>query len=58
MNLDPLDQALQTMRDLYGADPSKAVRGQRFIKALHGYLASQIRARLAARPFIDHVVGA
>ncbi|MFN5944966.1 MAG: hypothetical protein ACK5Q4_03645 [Phycisphaerae bacterium] len=46
MSTDPLDKALQEMHDLYAADSTKAVRGQGFIKTLHGYVAGQIKARL------------
>lgn len=41
-----LNEVLVEMRDLYAVDPIKAVRGQGFIKLLHGYLASQIGSRL------------
>lgn len=41
-----LNDVLVEMRDLYAADPVKAVRGQGFIKLLHSYLASQIGSRL------------
>lgn len=41
-----LDRALQDMRDMYLVDPTKAVRGQGFIKTLHSYIASQLRERM------------
>lgn len=46
MSTDPLGKALQDMHDLYARDSTKAVRGQGFIKTLHGYIASEIRNRL------------
>lgn len=39
-------QCLIDMGGLYRADPVKAVRGQGFIKCLHGYLISDLDARL------------
>ncbi len=41
-------QCLVDMGGLYRADPVKAVRGQGFIKCLHGYLISELDARLTA----------
>ena len=37
---------LGEMGDVYRADPMLAVRGQAFIKLLHGYVADQLEARL------------
>lgn len=41
-----LAEALSTMHDLYSADRVAAVRGQHFIKTLHGFVADEIKARL------------
>ena len=41
-----LDSTLAAMHNLYVTDRVNAVRGQHFIKTLHGYIADQIRARL------------
>lgn len=46
MSVKSLNDVLKEMRELYGSDPTKAVRGQGFIKLLHGYLASQLDSRL------------
>jgi hypothetical protein len=37
---------LREMHEVYLADPNAAVRGQRFIKVLHGYLLADFEARL------------
>lgn len=50
-----VNEVLKEMRDLYVADPNKAVRGQNFIKLLHGYLASQIGSRLSQKAKDDGV---
>lgn len=39
-------QCLVDMGGIYRADPVKAVRGQAFIKCLHGYLINEIDSRL------------
>lgn len=41
-----LPDTLAEMHRLYVNDPVKAVRGQHFIKALHGYIAYQLNERL------------
>ncbi|EZP26762.1 hypothetical protein [Microbacterium oleivorans] len=41
-----LAQTLATMHELYSKDRVNAVRGQHFIKTLHGYIANQLRSRL------------
>lgn len=41
-----LDETLKKMHDLYAANRVNAVRGQHFIKTLHGYIADQLEARL------------
>lgn len=41
-----LAETLSDMHALYSADPVKAVRGQHFIKALHGYIAYELTQRL------------
>ncbi|MCP3014864.1 hypothetical protein NGM33_16150 [Nocardiopsis dassonvillei] len=41
-----LSDTLVKMHNLYAADPVSAVRGQHFIKTLHGYIADQLKARL------------
>jgi hypothetical protein len=41
-----LAETLSYMNDLYSTDPVKAVRGQHFIKALHGYIAHELKSRL------------
>lgn len=41
-----LDEALAQMDQLYRDDPVTAVRGQHFIKTLHGYIASDLARRL------------
>ena len=46
MITDPLGQVLSEMRDIFVADPNKAVKGQAFIRKLHGYLAGELTARL------------
>jgi hypothetical protein len=46
MSNQSLNDVLSEMRSLYTSDPTKAVRGQGFIKLLHGYLASQLELRL------------
>jgi hypothetical protein len=44
---DPLlSDCLSEMAKVYRDDPMKAVRGQAFIKLLHGYLGSALEARL------------
>src|ERR1700752_3228526 len=37
---------LKQMGEIYRADPEKAVKGQSFIKVLHGYVGDQLQARL------------
>lgn len=41
-----LSEALRQMDRLYRDDPNKAVRGQHFIKTLHGYIADDLKKRL------------
>lgn len=41
-----LDTTLARMHELYTQNPVNAVRGQHFIKTLHGYIADELRARL------------
>lgn len=41
-----LADTLASMHELYTRDRVNAVRGQHFIKTLHGYIASQLRDRL------------
>ncbi|MDO4026920.1 hypothetical protein QKF57_12515 [Clavibacter michiganensis] len=41
-----LEETLSYMHELYSTDPMKAVRGQHFIKALHGYIARELNSRL------------
>jgi hypothetical protein len=41
-----LSDVLRAMGDAYRADPVKAVRSQEFIKLLHGYVGTQLEARL------------
>lgn len=41
-----LEETLSTMHDLYSANRVNAVRGQHFIKTLHGYIADELEARL------------
>jgi hypothetical protein len=41
-----LQEVLREMGKLYREDPTKAVRGQGFIKLLHKYIGSQLEARL------------
>lgn len=43
---ETLAETLAAMHDLYTKDRVNAVRGQHFIKTLHGYIAKQLRARL------------
>lgn len=43
------DKCLKDMSELYVANPVKAVRSQKFIKTLHGYIAEEMEARLTAR---------
>ena len=55
MTEDLIDKILGEMRDLYLEDPNRAVRGQGFIKILHGYVAAQIEARLTPKAIKDGV---
>lgn len=41
-----LDETLKRMHELYVENRVSAVRGQHFIKTLHGYIADQLEARL------------
>lgn len=41
-----LDETLKKMHELYVDNRVSAVRGQHFIKTLHGYIADQLEARL------------
>lgn len=41
-----LDETLTRMHELYSTDRVSAVRGQHFIKTLHGYIADQLEDRL------------
>lgn len=41
-----IGDTLQAMHNLYATDRVKAIRGQHFIKALHGFIAVQLRERL------------
>lgn len=41
-----LADTLAHMHELYSEDPVKAVRGQHFIKALHGFIAYELNQRL------------
>jgi hypothetical protein len=43
-----LSEVLQTMGEIYHADPVVAVRGQKFIQPLHRYLGTQLEARLTS----------
>ena len=43
---ETLAETLAAMHELYTKDRVNAVRGQHFIKTLHGYIAEQLRARL------------
>ncbi|WP_168627366.1 hypothetical protein [Cryobacterium sp. BB307] len=52
---ETLGQTLETMHELYTKDRVNAVRGQHFIKTLHGYIAEQLRARLHPDAFKDGV---
>lgn len=41
-----LAEALKEMHRLYSDDPVRAVRGQHFIKTLHGHIAAELKQRL------------
>ena len=41
-----LGETLDLMHGLYSSDRVNAIRGQHFIKALHGYIAEELRLRL------------
>lgn len=42
-----LPETLKKMRQVYEADPAKAVRGQAFINLLHAYLVDQLNGRIS-----------
>lgn len=44
-NREKLDQILSEMKATFLADPNTAVRGQNFIKQLHGYCMEELKAR-------------
>jgi hypothetical protein len=41
-----IEETLSVMQAIYSRDPVAAVRGQYFIKTLHGYIADDLRSRL------------
>lgn len=44
-----LSSCLISMKEIYSADPVKAVRGQKFINVLHDYIADALNEKLSER---------
>ena len=45
-NLKSIEGTLSEMKRIYASDPVAAVRGQHFIKTLHGFIADDLRSRI------------
>jgi hypothetical protein len=41
-----IEETLAAMQEIYSKDPVAAVRGQHFIKTLHGFIADDLRSRI------------
>jgi hypothetical protein len=46
LNMNSITPTLKRMKAIYAEDPVSAVRGQHFIKTLHGYIAEDLKSRL------------